>query len=193
MVDTPLPAWAGLGLLIAWVLGEGAIHLLGWFQPPSRQGHRAGLTWLQMAFAGSLAVGWFDAAWLRWSTAPAGWQAVGWAGVGAVAGGLLVRLAARATLAKNFSAFVQTTDGHRLVTHGLYRRVRHPAYAGFVGFLVGFPLAFQSLTALCLALGLGAPALAHRIRVEERALEGWFGDDWRRYAARTARLAPGVW
>ncbi|MEQ8848642.1 isoprenylcysteine carboxylmethyltransferase family protein [Botrimarina sp.] len=190
MGDTPLTAWLGLMLYIAWALAEGAIHARGLFQPPCPEGRRAGLTWLQTAFFGTFIVGWLDASLVRWTTAPPAWAPVGWIGVVLVAVGLVVRLAARVTIGRNFSAFVQTFDSHQLVTTGLYRWVRHPAYTGFVGFLVGYPLCFMSLASLLVAAAIGAPALAHRIREEEHALAGWFGEDWARYAQQTPPLFP---
>jgi len=42
-----------------------------------------------------------------------------------------------------------------------------------------------------MALGVW-PAVAHRMGVEDRLLERHFGDEYRAYARRTARLIPGV-
>ncbi len=50
-----------MGLFILWAVAEGAIHGLGWFQPERQARRRAGLTWLQAAFIGSVLVGWLDA------------------------------------------------------------------------------------------------------------------------------------
>lgn len=191
--QTPTHAVVATSLFVVWVLAEGAIHVLGVFQPeqPSRQ--RAGLTWLQTAFFCCVVFGWLDAVVGHWTTAGEALRPFFYAGAVVVAAGLLVRIAARVQLGRNFSAFVQTSDSHRLVTDGLYAWVRHPAYTGFLGFLIGFPICFGSVGALVLALGIGVPALGHRIRVEEDAMSGWFGQAYGDYQRRTARLIPGVW
>lgn len=178
-------------LFVVWAVAEGTIHLLGWFQPERPDRRRAALTWLQTAFAGSLLAGCADAFLLGWTTwVPA---AMAYGGVLVTAVGIVIRIVARVQIGRNFSAFVQTTDSHRLITSGLYSGVRHPAYSGFVLFLIGFPLAFGSVTALAIALAIGLPALRHRVRAEEAALVSWFGDDYRRYQQCTARLVPFIW
>lgn len=191
--QTPTHAVVTTSLFVVWALAEGAIHVLGIFQPERNDRQRAGLTWLQTAFFCCVAFGWLDAAIVHWTTAGEGLRPLYYAGAIVVAVGLLIRIVARVQLGKNFSAFVQTTDSHHLVTEGLYAWVRHPAYTGFLGFLIGFPIGFGSVGALALAVGIGLPALRHRIRVEEEAMVGWFGQEYRDYQHRTARLIPGVW
>lgn len=183
-----------LTLFVAWALSEGAIHVRGLFQPEDvLVRRRAGLTWLQSAYAGSLVFGLADSAWLRWTPFAEGLRPLCYVGAVLVVAGLALRLMARVTLARNFSAFVQTYQDHQLITRGVYARVRHPAYTGFVGLLIGFPLCFGSLGALAIALGIGLPALVYRIRLEEAALVEWFGEDYVAYQRRTAKLLPGVW
>lgn len=191
LAEAPLHALVAAGLFVLWACAEGAIHALGWFQPESPARQRAGLTWLQTAFIGSVLVGWLDATLLRLSDVES--PSVHAAGAGLVLAGLALRMIARATLGRNFSGFVQTSDAHRLETGGVYARVRHPAYTGFVGMLIGYPLAFGSLLSLTLAVGVGLPALAYRIHREEAALIDWFGEDYREYQRRTSRLIPLVW
>jgi len=58
---------------------------------------------------------------------------------------------------------------------------------------LGIPLAFQSIwAAVVMVLGMW-PTIAHRITIEERLLEQHFGEDYRAYARRTARLIPGLY
>ncbi|QDT67593.1 Isoprenylcysteine carboxyl methyltransferase (ICMT) family protein [Planctomycetes bacterium MalM25] len=191
LTDAPLHALAAAGLFVLWAVAEGAIHALGWFQPESPKRQRAGLTWLQTAFIGSVLVGWLDAVTFHLSDFGSAW--IHAAGAALVLAGLAIRLVARATLGRNFSGFVQTCDAHHLETGGVYAWVRHPAYSGFVGMLVGYPLCFGSLLSLAIAAVVGFPALAYRIHREEAALTDWFGDDYRDYQRRTCRLIPFVW
>ena len=82
-------------------------------------------------------------------------------------------------------------DAHedRLVTGGLYARVRHPQYAGFVLVMVGFLLQWPTL--LTLAMFPVLVWMYSRLAIhEEREVARQFGDEWQAYAARTPRFIP---
>lgn len=111
------------------------------------------------------------------------------ASVAFVAGVALRRTAIR-TLGRFYSHHVVRQDGHRVVTGGVYRVVRHPAYAGMLLANLAFACFFLApLTAA--AFALLAAAVAWRIRVEERAL--WDVPGYPPYAAGRARVLPKVW
>ena len=78
---------------------------------------------------------------------------------------------------------------HRVATAGPYARLRHPQYAGFVLIMLGFLLQWPTLITLAMFPILVAMyvLLARR---EERAAEAGFGDEYRRYAARTPAFIP---
>jgi protein-S-isoprenylcysteine O-methyltransferase Ste14 len=77
----------------------------------------------------------------------------------------------------------------RLATAGPYARLRHPQYAGFVLIMLGFLLQWPTLITLAMFPILVAMyvLLARR---EEREAEAEFGDEYRRYAARTPAFFP---
>ncbi len=104
-----------------------------------------------------------------------------------------VRVWGVATLGRFFRRVVVVHPGHRVVTDGPYRFIRHPAYAGSLLTYLGVGVAMGNWrsVAACAAL----PLLGHlpRIRVEEAALSAALGEDYRAYARRTARLIPKVW
>jgi len=77
----------------------------------------------------------------------------------------------------------------RLATEGPYARVRHPQYVGFVLIMVGFLLQWPTLFTLAMfpVLVTMYVLLARR---EEREAEAEFGDEYRRYAARTPAFLP---
>lgn len=82
-------------------------------------------------------------------------------------------------------------DDHVLVTSGVYRRMRHPAYTGDMLFHFGVTLLFSSLRGLVIMLAL-IPCFCYRIAIEERMLVARFGDSYRAYCQRTRRLLPHV-
>jgi protein-S-isoprenylcysteine O-methyltransferase Ste14 len=83
-------------------------------------------------------------------------------------------------------------EGNTLATTGAYRIVRHPIYLADVVLAVG--LGFMVGSWLFLVFGaLMALVLPFVIATEERHLAARFGESWTRYAARTARMIPGVW
>lgn len=82
--------------------------------------------------------------------------------------------------------------GHRLVTSGLYRLVRHPGYSSNLLALAGIACALGSVAGLVLAL-LTVPLLVERMDREEAMLLAEFGDDYREYMRRTKRLVPGIY
>lgn len=93
------------------------------------------------------------------------------------------------TLDTQWSAQLQLTEGHHLITIGPYARIRHPLYAG----MFGWCLALSLLTAnwifvvVCILSILG---LLWRVPKEERMMIEAFGDEYRDYIERTGRFFP---
>ncbi len=106
--------------------------------------------------------------------------------------GVIIRIVARRTLGRFFTYELTVKKEHRLVTHGIYRSIRHPLYTGILLLWFGAALALQSLIGFLLALALLVPALAARIRKEEAFLGAQFGAEYRGYMKRTRRLVPFV-
>jgi protein-S-isoprenylcysteine O-methyltransferase Ste14 len=113
-------------------------------------------------------------------------------GLGGVVVGAGIRVAAMAQLGPLFSTFVTIQKEHRLVTSGLYRFVRHPIYTGSLLAVVGIFLVFRSRLVWG-ALPLYGLGTLWRIHDEERLLLAAFGEEFRRYRARTWRLLPFVY
>ena len=87
---------------------------------------------------------------------------------------------------------IQKDRGHTVVTSGPYRLVRHPAYSGAVGAVLGGALLLNSLWALHPA-GLVVVGIVIRTALEDRTLQAEL-PGYAEYARQTRyRLLPGIW
>ncbi len=79
----------------------------------------------------------------------------------------------------------------RLATTGLYARVRHPQYLGFIAILAGFLFQWPTLVTLVMfpILVFMYMRLAHR---EEDEAAAEFGAAYREYASETPRWIPAL-
>jgi protein-S-isoprenylcysteine O-methyltransferase Ste14 len=126
-------------------------------------------------------------------TAAIGSAVAVWIGLGLLWCGIALRLWSVRTLGRYFTVIVQTSRDQPVITHGPYRLIRHPSYAGLLLAVTGVGLVignWWSLISLTVGMAVG---LVFRIRVEERALLRDLGDDYRDYAAIHKRLIPFVW
>ena len=132
--------------------------------------------------------GWIDFADIRLSLpVAAGATALGAA---AFAAGLWLLRKAHAELAANWKPTVQILESHRLVTGGIYARLRHPIYAAV--WLMALAQALLLHNGLAGPAGLLGFLPVYRIRVprEERMMQDHFGEEYRTYRERTGRILP---
>ena len=115
------------------------------------------------------------------------------AGIALIVTGVGLRAWSIATLGRFFQYQIEIQAGHRVVTSGPYRYVRHPSYTGIALALIGFALASGDPLSLVPVVVLGGLGLAVRIRAEERQLTEALGAEYERFAAQRKRLIPGVW
>jgi len=94
------------------------------------------------------------------------------------------------SLGRGYGIRMDLFTGHRLVTRGPYRFVRHPMYLGIVAFHAGATLALESLLLLVVTLVYVVPFTLMRIAAEEKVLREGFGEKWSAYAARVPALVP---
>ena len=95
-------------------------------------------------------------------------------------------------LGRNWSVSLEVREKHKLVTRGVYRHVRHPMYTAFWLWAAAQALLLPNLVAgLAGLVGFGTLYFL-RVGEEERMMVDAFGEDYRTYMARTARLVPWV-
>ena len=115
------------------------------------------------------------------------------AGVVCYAGGLALFQRSHADLGTNWSVTLQLRENHRLITRGVYRRVRHPMYTALFLYAVGQILVVPNWIAGPSYLIALALLFAYRVGVEERMMLDEFGDDYAAYVTTTSRFVPGLW
>jgi protein-S-isoprenylcysteine O-methyltransferase Ste14 len=106
------------------------------------------------------------------------------------AAGLVLRLWAIRTLGRFFTVIVTCVPDQKVVRDGPYRILRHPSYTGAVLAAAGVVITLGSLVGLAVVVALVVPAYLYRIRVEEAALIGGLGEEYRAYRTHTWRLIP---
>jgi len=117
----------------------------------------------------------FDVMW------PAPWNAQRVVGSVLLAAGLLLVFVARFQLGRSFSV---TAQARKLVTHGLYSRIRNPIYVFGTLAIIGLCLILQKPGIWLLVVFVVAMQTV-RARKEARILEAKFGDEYRAYRSRT--------
>jgi protein-S-isoprenylcysteine O-methyltransferase Ste14 len=115
------------------------------------------------------------------------------AGVLCLGWGLWLLYRSHADLGPNWSITLEVREDHRLVTQGIYRRVRHPMYLALLLYSVGQALALPNWVAGPSYLVPMALLFALRVGPEEQMMLEEFGRDYEAYRGRTKRLVPGVW
>ena len=114
-------------------------------------------------------------------------------GVVCLAVGLWIFHRSHADLGTNWSITLDIREGHRLVTDGIYRRVRHPMYLALLLYGLGQTLALPNWVAGPSYLVAMLVLVVLRLGPEERMMRQEFGEEYERYARRTRRVVPGLW
>ena len=107
--------------------------------------------------------------------------------------GLWLFYRSHADLGTNWSITLEVRERHRLITQGIYRRIRHPMYSALVLYGAAHALVIPNWVAGPSNLVAFVVLFALRVHAEERMMLEQFGDEYTAYMARTKRLVPGVW
>ena len=111
--------------------------------------------------------------------------------------GLIVSLAASTFLIWVFKTIgtagakmIVTFDDMKLATKGPYSRVRHPMYSGLFFWSITWLLFTDNWVVGATFAGFVVFIAIFRVPHEEKVLLAHFGDEYRRYMARTSRFLP---
>jgi protein-S-isoprenylcysteine O-methyltransferase Ste14 len=114
-------------------------------------------------------------------TGPGAWNVQRYVGTLLVLVGIGFIALARYQLGKSFSV---KPEAHKLITTGLYSKIRNPIYVFGMVLIMGVILVLQR-PALWLVLVVALIAQTIRARREARVLEAAFGDAYREYRRKT--------
>ena len=115
------------------------------------------------------------------------------AGVVCFVVGLWLFYRSHADLGTNWSITLEVREQHRLITRGVYHRIRHPMYSALVLYSLGHALVIPNWVAGPSNLVAFAVLFTLRVHAEEQMMSDTFGDEYATYAARTKRLVPRIW
>lgn len=118
------------------------------------------------------------------------WMA--WLGAAVFAGALWMFHRTHRDLGRNWSVTLEIREQHKLITTGIYSRLRHPMYTAFWLWALAQALLLPNWVAGPAGLVGFGTLFFMRVGREERMMEEMFGDEYRRYVERTNRIIPGV-
>jgi protein-S-isoprenylcysteine O-methyltransferase Ste14 len=98
--------------------------------------------------------------------------------------GLIIWWSAKLTLAENWDAGYGKPKIKKLVTLGIYSKIRHPLYSGIILTLIGLAFMYPKVWFILVNL-LIVVYFIRRMRVEDRYLTETLGKRYRDYQRRT--------
>jgi protein-S-isoprenylcysteine O-methyltransferase Ste14 len=116
-----------------------------------------------------------------------------WAGTIVFVGALWVLHRSHRDLGRNFSISLELRDAHSLVTDGIYAYVRNPMYLAFWLWAIAQALLLHNWIAGFAGLAGFGILFVFRIKREERLMLDAFGEQYRSYMSRTARIVPWIY
>ncbi len=96
------------------------------------------------------------------------------------------------TLGKFFTRTLQMREEQHVISHGIYRLIRHPGYLGDILLFGGSAVATANCMTTVIILAVFIPTFARRIATEERMLTETFGNEYLAYRTKSWRLIPFV-
>lgn len=107
--------------------------------------------------------------------------------------GIVLRLLVIKALGKFFTSDVTIMKNHQLKTSGFYHFLRHPSYTASLLSFIGFGLSLNNWISILIVISVVLMVFINRIKVEEKALIGFFGQTYLDYKKSTKALIPFVY
>lgn len=185
-------AWIFITIYILWISSEV-------FLSASRRSEKSDsgntdkgslkLIWIIIVIANALAYYVSSRVRLPISSNPA----IGFAGLGLILIGMILRFSSIASLGKFFTVNVAILDDHKLKQDGLYKYVRHPSYSAALLSFIGYGVSLNNWLSVAIVTAAALTVFLVRIKVEELALTNHFGAEYIDYMKKTKRLIPFVY
>lgn len=106
--------------------------------------------------------------------------------------GIVIRRIGKRTLGRYYAYGLRTLQNHELITHGIFKHIRHPISLAMFMYGIGIPLIFTSFYGFLIMLML-IPLTLYRIGIEEKMLIEQFGDKYREYMTKTKKIIPFIY
>src|SRR3954471_9103689 len=136
----------------------------------------------------------FGFAWVPAFQFPASFQMTGfYLGIVLMIAGSLLRRHCFHMLGGSFTGDVRASADQKVVDHGAYRILRHPAYTAGIILNTGVAVALGSWLGTVLMAVASFAVYVYRISVEERKLLSVIGEPYRAFMITRKRLIPFVY
>lgn len=93
-------------------------------------------------------------------------------------------------LGRNWTPTLGIRDNHRLITHGIFKYMRHPMYAAHILWAIAAALMLHNWIAGCSFLAVSITHYLSRVKAEERMMIEQFGTRYESYMRGTGRIIP---
>ena len=117
---------------------------------------------------------------------------IGWVGVVTFTFALWLLWRSHADLGRHWRVTTEITEGHKLVTSGVFRYIRHPMYSAHFLWGIAQALLIHNWIAGLASLIVMLPMYFLRVRREEKMMLEQFGEQYRTYMSQTGRIFPRI-
>ena len=115
---------------------------------------------------------------------------VGWIGIVLFMDAIILLYFSHAHLGNNWSPVLGIKEKHTLVTHGIYKYIRHPMYAAHILWAVAQILILHNWIAGFSFIIVMVPHYLLRVDKEEKMMLDQFGVEYEEYMKTTGRIIP---
>lgn len=150
---------------------------------------RMSMVFLWIAITGGITLGFLTASQNAWTKLN---DLITLLGLCIFLAGSVIRWISILQLKHEFTVNVVIRENHKLKTNGMYKKIRHPSYAGLLMMCLGLSVAMNSYISVIMIVTPVFLATLYRIKVEENILLKEFAGDYEKYITETDRIIPGL-